>query len=900
MSRVLKSSLALSLVAVLILAAVPSALAARRGASQVSAGWTQIASGGLGNPDNGMLFPLSEFNGKAFCWVPGAGGNNPPAAPIWAYDGRTWTKAADDGFGDANNAAATPGTVFQGKFYFGTGGQNGGQLWRTADGSQWERVGAQVFSADDQNCIPLGVQGGNLIVAMDNYQNGARVWSYDGTAFTRINTDGFSEDGVSFSTGAVMDGKVNVVLSRRNQNTQEPVIPLVYEGGSNWTLGPKGFGDDNNLGVHVIYADSGFVYAGTDNVNGGQVWRFDGTSWSQVNIGSISVPANNLVLAFPWQGQLWVGTSNAINGPPTGPAKIYKQKSDGSFDAITTDGFGYPDNGIVFPSAVFEGQLLAGTFNGTGFQVWSYNIGPSIEALSPSGGPLGCQMTITGKTLGSPTGAGGNNASSYFVSFNGAKVYSSDATSWSDTEIELNVPEGASEGPVSVTTPLGTSNELSFLPTMPDKYYFAEGSTRDNRVDGVFDEWLCLMNPNEAAAGVKVTYMLAQGSNITRSYTVDARSRLTVDVESDVGTGQDVSILTESDKTFVAERTMYFDYHNAWDGGDAAVGAVAPASHWHFAEGTTRQNGRDGSFDEWLCLMNPSSKTATVTVHYAYDGVGKDVKFAVGPHSRLTRDVAGDVGRERDVSASVSSDIPIVAERPLYFDYHGVWPGGDSTLGATNTATDFSFAEGCTYRWANEWICLSNPSGKDANVTLTYGISGGSVGTQTLVVPAGNRRTVDVAAAAGVGKDVCTWVHSDQPIVAERSMYFDYGAGSWKGGTFASGAQGVKTKFYFAEGTTRSNADDGYFDEWISIENPGTKPANVKLTFMKKAGVNIVYGVQVPPRTRSTVFVNTVLGPDADASLLVECAAPIMVERPMYFDYHGFAEGGSITRGYAL
>jgi hypothetical protein len=34
------------------------------------------------------------------------------------------------------------------------------------------------------------------------------------------------------------------------------------------------------------------------------------------------------------------------------------------------------------------------------------------------------------------------------------------------------------------------------------------------------------------------------------------------------------------------------------------------------------------------------------------------------------------VGEGRDVSVSITSDRPIAAERPMYFDYQGMWPGG--------------------------------------------------------------------------------------------------------------------------------------------------------------------------------------------------------------------------------
>jgi hypothetical protein len=39
------------------------------------------------------------------------------------------------------------------------------------------------------------------------------------------------------------------------------------------------------------------------------------------------------------------------------------------------------------------------------------------------------------------------------------------------------------------------------------------------------------------------------------------------------------------------------------------------------------------------------------------------------------------VGAERNVSIKVTSDLPIVAERPMYFNYKGSWSGGHDVVG---------------------------------------------------------------------------------------------------------------------------------------------------------------------------------------------------------------------------
>jgi len=567
------------------------------------------------------------------------------------------------------------------------------------------------------------------------------------------------------------------------------------------------------------------------------------------------------MLATVFRGRLMVSASFMSDGPPTSVAKMYLQRADGGFDTITENGFGDPGNVIMVVGPPINGKVMAGTFNFSGFQAFATNAGPTIEGMDPARGPYGTKVTISGARFG--TGAAGS-----YVTFNGGVVSPADATSWTDTRIEARVPEGANAGPVKVVTPEGTSNEVTFTPTLSKTYYFAEGSTRDNPVDGTYDEYLCMMNPGSGATDVGVTYMTAAGTQRFKVYTLGGQKRLTVNVADEVGEGQDVACALSADTPIIAE-------------------------------GTTRDNARDGSFDEWLCIMNPGSRMATATISYMTGGAPVVVKATVPPLGRITRDVAADAGRDKDVSISVASDLPVVAERPEYFDYHNQWAGGDTSVGTMDTARDFYFAEGFTYQWAREWVCIANPGKTDAHVQVVYQASGGTTAQSAVVVGAGKRYTLDVASDIGLNKDVSVSLHSDAAIAAERSQYFDYAPG-WEGGAFGTGAPAPRKTFYFAEGTTRSNAVDGSFDEWISIQNPGSETASVKLTFVKPDGINIVQMVTVTPGTRSTVSVNQVLGPDMDAALILTSSVPVLAERPMYFDYQGFAQGGDVTRGYGL
>jgi hypothetical protein len=53
----------------------------------------------------------------------------------------------------------------------------------------------------------------------------------------------------------------------------------------------------------------------------------------------------------------------------------------------------------------------------------------------------------------------------------------------------------------------------------------------------------------------------------------------------------------------------------------------------------------------------------------------------VSANSRLTVNVNQDAGANQDISAKVSSDQPIITERPMYFNYQGVWTGGHDVVG---------------------------------------------------------------------------------------------------------------------------------------------------------------------------------------------------------------------------
>jgi hypothetical protein len=304
-------------------------------------------------------------------------------------------------------------------------------------------------------------------------------------------------------------------------------------------------------------------------------------------------------------------------------------------------------------------------------------------------------------------------------------------------------------------------------------FYFAEGYTGDG-----FEEWLCLMNPGPAT-NAHVTYIFADGSApVTVDYGLDPTSRTTINVNAAVGSGRDVSMHVNADGPIVAERPMYFAFRGAWTGGHDVIGLPAPMTTFYFAEGYTG----DG-FEEWLCLMNPGPAT-TAQVTYIFDNgtAPRIVDYRLEPASRTTINVNQAIGAGKNVSVKIEADDPIVAERPIYFNYRYAWTGGHDVIGIAAPAREFFFAEGYTGEGFEEWLCLMNPQGTAVSASVTYYFGDGTAPLdKTCSLPANSRTTLYVNDEVGAGRNVSIRVQAADSIVAERPIYFNY-RGAWTGG----------------------------------------------------------------------------------------------------------------------
>jgi hypothetical protein len=200
------------------------------------------------------------------------------------------------------------------------------------------------------------------------------------------------------------------------------------------------------------------------------------------------------------------------------------------------------------------------------------------------------------------------------------------------------------------------------ITTLSRSWHFAEGTT-----EGDFAMRLLVLNPNDQPTNVEAIFSDPAGEALTRRYAVPPRSQLAILV-NDVVPEQGVSTLVRADRAIAVERTLTFNDGLA---GTVGPGAIAPSYRWAFVDGRTT----DVAY--YMAVSNPNRVPATVTVDLLFaDGAPATQSFSIPPNARYTLAVHELYPGEAAVTAVVSANLPIVAERSLF-------PGAGTRGGST-------------------------------------------------------------------------------------------------------------------------------------------------------------------------------------------------------------------------
>jgi glucose/arabinose dehydrogenase len=334
-------------------------------------------------------------------------------------------------------------------------------------------------------------------------------------------------------------------------------------------------------------------------------------------------------------------------------------------------------------------------------------------------------------------------------------------------------------------------------------WYLAEGATH-----GAFDLFYLIENATSSIAQVSISYLRpAPLAPIVIAYAIDPHSRRTIYVDQEPGLdATDVSAVITSTNAvpIIVERAMYFTGGGiTFRGGHDSAGVTAPSTHWFFAEGATGT-----FFDMFLLLENPDpALTAHVTLTYLLpDGTRVPVAHDIEPNSRQTFNVQLEDPRVHDVALStlVESDVPIVAERSMYWPKPSdTWTEAHNSPGATETGTKWAVAggeDGGPFS-AQTYILIANTSNFAGSAKVTVLLESGDPLVTTIPLAANSRTNVPIGATPGFELAVNTRFgvivesvasEGGQPpqIVIERATYSNDAAGVvWSAGGVTLGTK---------------------------------------------------------------------------------------------------------------
>jgi hypothetical protein len=421
------------------------------------------------------------------------------------------------------------------------------------------------------------------------------------------------------------------------------------------------------------------------------------------------------------------------------------------------------------------------------------------------------------------------------------------------------------------------------------KRYFAEGV-----VNGFFDTRFALANPQNQPARVLLEFLDIDGQTSQQIMLLPARSRTTV-VARDVTAlpGKSFATLIESDQVIVADRLMRWEA--TFYGSHAETAITEPSTTWYFAEGAT-----SGPYELYYLLQNPTEQVADVDVRFLRPNGAAPVtrSYQLAPKSRTNIYVDNDIPElaESEVSAQfTSNNVPIIAERSMYFNARLPFFGGHGSAGVTAPAKQWFLAEGATGSFFSMFVLIANPTNEDASVKVTYLLDSGAPIVRTYPVPANSRYNVYVNGEPGLANTtMASRYESNVPIIVERTMWWPGDPTRWTEGHNSFGVTSTGTSWALAEGESGGPQNTSTF---ILVANTSAFAGEAKVTLLIEGAAEVSRTISRPANSRVTVPMD---GPFEAAmgkrfSTLVESLgatpAQIVIERAMYSDSRGDSWG---------
>ena len=233
--------------------------------------------------------------------------------------------------------------------------------------------------------------------------------------------------------------------------------------------------------------------------------------------------------------------------------------------------------------------------------------------------------------------------------------------------------------------PLGAGHASAGVTAPATQWFLAEGAT-----GAYFDLFVLIANPSATDAQVEATYLLPDGTTVTKAHTAPANSRYGIWVDFEDVRLADTAVSTKirvlNDVPVVVERSMWWPGSgDTWYEAHNAPGTTTTGTRWALAEG---QVGGSRGVDTYVLVANTSATAGQVRVTLMFeDGTSAANTYTVPGNSRFNVDARSEfpVALDRRFGVVVESlgDTPaqLVVERAMYWDAVGQrWAAGTDAL----------------------------------------------------------------------------------------------------------------------------------------------------------------------------------------------------------------------------
>jgi len=458
--------------------------------------------------------------------------------------------------------------------------------------------------------VPTGATTGNVVVSVSGVASA-------GKSFTVVSAPSIS----SLSKTSATVG-TSITITGTNFGSSQGTGTVSFNG----TIGTATSWNSTTIKVPVpAGATSGNVVVFASGVNS------NGVAFTVIPTPSISSLSPN----FGPVGSLVIITGNNFGSSPTGSTVTFNGW------AATSTAWSPTSITVAVPSQATTGNVVV-TVNSVASNSVAYTVvpTPSISSVSPTSGPVGLPITISGGSFGASQGGS-------TVSFNGTVGI---PTSWSDSSITVPVPSAATNGPLVVTANGVQSNPVSFTLAVLTSIAIPfgnpsvqPGGTLQLTATGVYSDssWLDVSSTatwtssNPAAATINSTGLVtgvAFGQTTIQAALGGINQSVTVLVEAAnfVATGNLVTYRTQHTSTTLPNGTVLVaggtnwtgtlssaELYNPTSGTFGTTGTMTAARSQHTAtllsDGTVLLAGGDTTTGITAEIYNPSTGNFTAT-----------------------------------------------------------------------------------------------------------------------------------------------------------------------------------------------------------------------------------------------------------------------------------------------